>query len=87
MDITTFIIFLLIGAVAGWLAGTIMRGAGFGILGNIIVGVVGAFIGGWLLGSVFKLALTGNGYVNYGIYALVGAVILLFIIGLIKKPK
>jgi len=87
MDITSIIIFIIIGAIAGWLAGLIMKGAGFGILGNIIVGVVGAFLGGWLIGRVLGLALTGNGYVNFGIYGVVGAVILLFIIGLFKKAK
>jgi len=87
MDITSIIIFIIIGAIAGWLAGLIMRGGGFGILGNIIVGIVGAFLGSWLLGSVLKLALTSNGYVNFGIFGVVGAIILLFIIGLFKKGK
>jgi uncharacterized membrane protein YeaQ/YmgE (transglycosylase-associated protein family) len=48
MTLTGLIIFLLIGAVAGWLAGQIMRGGGLGLLGNIVVGVIGALIGGWL---------------------------------------
>ena len=84
MDI---IIFILIGAIAGWLAGLIMRGAGFGILVNIIVGIAGSFVGGWLIGSVLKLKLTGNVNVDLGICSVVGAVILLFIIGLIKRRK
>ena len=87
MTITSIIIFIIIGAIAGWIAGLVMRGAGFGIIGNIIVGIVGAFIGGWLLGSVLKLALTGNEYINFGIFGVVGAIILLFIIGLFKKRK
>ena len=87
MDITSIIIFIIIGAIAGWLAGLIMRGAGFGIIGNIIVGVIGAFLGTWLIGRVMGLALTSNGYLNLGIYALIGAIILLFIIGLFKKGK
>ena len=81
------IIFILIGAIAGWLAGLIMRGAGFGILINILVGIAGSFVGGWLIGSVLKLKLTGNEYVDLGIYSVVGAVILLFIIGLVKKRR
>jgi len=48
MALTGLIIFLLIGAVAGWLAGLIMKGGGFGLIGNIVVGVIGSLIGGWL---------------------------------------
>ena len=50
MTLTGVIIFLLIGAVAGWLAGVIMRGGGFGLVGNIVVGIIGSLIGGWLFG-------------------------------------
>ena len=50
MTLTGSIIFLVIGAVAGWIAGQIMRGGGFGLFGNIVVGVIGALIGGWLFG-------------------------------------
>ena len=50
MTLTGFIIFLVIGAVAGWIAGQIMRGGGFGLAGNIVVGVLGALIGGWFFG-------------------------------------
>jgi uncharacterized membrane protein YeaQ/YmgE (transglycosylase-associated protein family) len=50
MTVTGVIIFLLIGAVAGWLAGQIMRGGGFGLVGDIVVGVIGSLIGGWLFG-------------------------------------
>ena len=51
MDITSLIIFLIIGAVAGWIAGQLMKGRGFGVIGNIIVGIVWAFLGGFLLGN------------------------------------
>lgn len=79
MDI---ILFLLIGLVAGWLAGLMMKGRGFGIIGNLIVGVFGAFIGGIL----FKLlGMASSGFIGSLIVALVGAVVLLFIVGLIKK--
>ena len=50
MDLQSLIIFLAIGAVAGWLAGTLMKGAGFGLLGNIIVGIIGAVVGGFVFG-------------------------------------
>jgi uncharacterized membrane protein YeaQ/YmgE (transglycosylase-associated protein family) len=77
-----FILFLLIGALAGWLAGKIMKGRGFGILGNMLVGVVGAFIGGFLFRAV---GLAAYGLIGSLITATVGAVVLLFLIGLVKK--
>ena len=76
------IIFLLIGALAGWLAGVIMKGGGFGLIGDIVVGVLGTFLGGWLLP---KLGLSFGGDFGGFITAVIGAVILLFIVRLIKK--
>jgi uncharacterized membrane protein YeaQ/YmgE (transglycosylase-associated protein family) len=76
------IIFLLIGAVAGWLAGVVVKGHGFGLIGNIIVGIVGAFLAGWLLPGL-GLGLTG--IIGSIVYAAIGAIILLFVIGLIKR--
>jgi uncharacterized membrane protein YeaQ/YmgE (transglycosylase-associated protein family) len=76
------IIVLVIGALAGWLAGVIMKGGGFGLIGNIVVGVVGAFLGGWLLP---KLGVSIGGDFGGFITAVIGAVILLFIVRLIKK--
>jgi uncharacterized membrane protein YeaQ/YmgE (transglycosylase-associated protein family) len=83
MDLQSLIILLVVGAIAGWLAGLIIRGFGFGLIGNIIVGIVGAVIAGWLLPR-FGIAL-GSGYISWIIDAVIGAVILLFIIGLIKR--
>lgn len=82
MDITGLIIFLLIGAVAGWLAGTIMKGGGFGLLGNIVVGIIGGLVGGYLFGM---LGLIAGGIVGSIVTATVGAVVLLFLARLIKK--
>lgn len=82
MDITSFIIFLAIGALAGWLAGIIMKGRGFGIIGNIIVGIVGAVLGGFLFSLV---GITAGGLLGAIITATVGAIVLLFIIGLFRK--
>jgi uncharacterized membrane protein YeaQ/YmgE (transglycosylase-associated protein family) len=79
----SFLWFLIIGAVAGWLAGLIMKGGGFGILGNILVGVVGAFIGGSLFD--FLGFSSGGGLLGSLVTALVGAIILLFVVGLVKK--
>jgi len=80
MDITALLIMLAIGAVAGWLAGQIMKGAGFGLIGNIIVGIIGAVIAGFVLGGMF-----GGGLIGQIISATIGAVILLFIISLVKR--
>lgn len=72
----------MIGAVAGWLAGVVVKGHGFGLLGNIVVGIVGAFLAGWLLPGL-GLGLTG--IVGSIVYAAIGAIILLLLIGLIKR--
>lgn len=82
MDITSLLIFLAIGAVAGWLAGNIMKGGGFGLLGNILVGVIGAFIGGWVFGL---LGIAINGLIGSLVTAVAGAALLLFVVGLVKK--
>jgi uncharacterized membrane protein YeaQ/YmgE (transglycosylase-associated protein family) len=77
------IILLIVGAVAGWLAGVIMKGFGFGLIGNIIVGIVGAAIASWLF-PYLGVSL-GGGIVGAIIAATIGAIILLFIIGLVKR--
>lgn len=76
------LIFLIIGALAGWLAGVVMKGRGFGLIINMVVGVIGAFFGGWLLP---KFGLSFGGDFGGFITAFIGAVLLLAIIGLIKK--
>ncbi len=83
MDFQTLLVFLIVGAVAGWLAGVIVKGHGFGLVGNIIVGLIGAFLAGWLL-PMLGIAI-GGGIVAAIINALIGAVILLVIIGFIKR--
>lgn len=77
------IAWLIIGAIAGWLAGVLVKGGGFGLIVDIIVGIVGAFIGGWLAG-VLHISL-GGGWISSIITAVIGAVILLFIIRLFKR--
>ncbi len=74
---------IVIGGLAGWLAGKIMRGGGFGLLGNIGVGIVGSFAGGFLFNLV-DISI-GAGWVGSLITSTIGAVVLLWIIGLIKK--
>ena len=80
----SLIIAVVIGIVAGWLAGQIMKGGGFGLIGDLIVGVIGAFIGEWLWGFL-KLPLIGPWWLSDIIVATVGACILLFIVRLIKR--
>ena len=74
---------LLIGGVAGWLAGRLMRGGGFGVIINIILGLIGGIVGGWLFA---QLNITiGDGIVSDILTGLIGAVVILFIAGLFKK--
>ncbi|WP_020537576.1 GlsB/YeaQ/YmgE family stress response membrane protein [Lewinella cohaerens] len=75
--------FIIIGAVAGWLAGQIMKGGGFGLLVNIILGIIGGAVGGWLFGQLGISA--GGGLSGSLITATVGAVAVLFVAGLFKK--
>ncbi len=74
---------LLIGAIAGWLAGKIMKGGGFGLLINILLGIVGGAIGNWLFGAL-DISI-GSGAVGDIITGVIGAVVLLFVAGLFKK--
>ncbi len=74
---------IIIGAVAGWLAGLIFKGGGFGLIGNIIIGIVGGFIGFWLLG---KLGVSlGSGTISTILTSVIGAGVLLFIASLFKR--
>jgi uncharacterized membrane protein YeaQ/YmgE (transglycosylase-associated protein family) len=82
MEGMSLILFLLIGAIAGWLAGNLMKGGGFGLIGNIVVGIIGAFIGGFLFGL---LGISAGGIIGSLITATVGAAVLLWIVGIIKK--
>ena len=84
MEILNFVVWILFGGAAGWLAGQIMKGGGFGLIGNVIVGIVGSFIGGFIWSN-----LLGRGALGFNlqglIAAVVGAVILLAVVGLIKR--
>ncbi|MDB5775825.1 MAG: rane protein [Herbaspirillum sp.] len=74
---------LIIGAIAGWLAGVLVKGGGFGVLIDIVIGIVGAFIGGWLAG-VLGIGI-GGGMIASIITATLGAVVLLFLLRLIRR--
>jgi uncharacterized membrane protein YeaQ/YmgE (transglycosylase-associated protein family) len=83
MDAQGIIIWLIVGAIAGWLAGQVVKGGGFGLIGDIIVGIIGALIAGWLLPQIG--IIIGGGIIGSIINAFIGAVILLIILRLIKR--
>ena len=78
-----FIWFIVVGLVAGWLAGQLMKGGGFGVIGDIVVGVLGALLGGFLFSSL-GMSL-GGGLLGAIIVATLGAVLLIFVLRLIKR--
>ncbi len=84
METTGLIAILFIGAIAGWLAGILMKGGGFGLFGNIVVGILGAVIGGYVFSL---LGISVGGMIGSIVTATIGAAILLYFVGLIKKGK
>ena len=82
MSTENLLLFLVIGIVAGFLAGKIMKGAGFGLVGDLIVGVIGSFIGVWVFGL---LGIVTGGILGLLIASVVGALLLLYIVRLAKK--
>jgi len=78
-----FIWFILIGLVAGWLAGQVMKGGGYGVLGDIVIGIIGALLGGWLFGALGLWP--GGGLIGSLIVAFIGACILIWLLRLIKR--
>jgi uncharacterized membrane protein YeaQ/YmgE (transglycosylase-associated protein family) len=83
MGIDSVIVWLIVGAIAGWLAGLIVKGAGFGLLGNIVIGIIGAVLAGWLLPQL-GVSL-GTGIIGAIINAVIGGVIVLVILSLIRR--
>lgn len=83
MELNSLIFTLIIGAASGWLAGFIRQGYGFGLLGNIVIGILGAFVGSWLFKQLG--VHIGTGLFNHIITAVIGALVLLFLIGLIRQ--
>jgi uncharacterized membrane protein YeaQ/YmgE (transglycosylase-associated protein family) len=79
----SFVWFILVGLIAGWLAGVLMKGGGFGVIGDIIVGILGALIGGFVFSSFGVSA--GGGMLGSIIVATIGAVILIFLLRLIRR--
>ena len=83
IDTHSLIIWIVVGAVAGWLAGTLVKGGGFGLIGDIVVGIIGAFIGGWLAGVLH--IQVGVGIIAEILTATVGAVVLILILRLVRR--
>lgn len=82
MSLTAILILLLVGLVAGYLAGLIWKGGGFGLLWNTVIGVIGSFLGGFIFRA---LGISFHGLIGSVIAALVGALVLLWIVSLVKK--
>lgn len=83
MGIESIIVWLIVGAIAGWLAGLVVRGGGFGLLGNIVIGIIGAVVAGWLLP---QLGINlGTGIIRAIINAAIGGIIVLVILSLVRR--
>ncbi len=82
MSNESLVIVLLVGLIAGWLAGQIIKGTGFGIIGDLVIGILGAFVGSWLLPQL-GIHL-GTGLVAAIVNATIGAIILLLVISLVR---
>jgi uncharacterized membrane protein YeaQ/YmgE (transglycosylase-associated protein family) len=87
MTIEGILIAIVIGAIAGWLAGVVVKGAGFGLVGNIIVGIVGAFVAAWLLPAAGLSFSVGNPLITSILYATIGAIVVLIIVSLIRRTS
>lgn len=85
MTLEGIIIALIIGGIGGWLAGVIVKGAGFGIVGNIVIGIIGAFLASWLLPQLGLSFSVGNSIITSILYAMIGAIIVLVILSLIRR--
>ena len=77
-----FLWFILIGIAAGWLAGQFMKGGGYGLVGDLVVGVIGALLGGWLFGLA---GIASVGLIGQLVVATIGAIVLILLLRLIKK--
>jgi uncharacterized membrane protein YeaQ/YmgE (transglycosylase-associated protein family) len=82
MDTQSLVWFLVIGLIAGWLASRILRKRGFGLVGDLIVGVIGSLLGGWLFNL---LGITVGGILGSLVTALVGAIVFLYLLRIIKR--
>lgn len=82
MSFQAFLTFLVLGALAGWISGLISKGRGFGLVGNMIVGIVGAFLGGFVFGLV---GISAHNFLGQLIFAILGALLFLWLLRFVKK--
>jgi uncharacterized membrane protein YeaQ/YmgE (transglycosylase-associated protein family) len=76
---------IIVGAISGWLAGKVMKGRGFGLFGNIVIGVIGALVGGWLAGTLLNISNAISGFnLQTLLVAFLGSVIVLYVAKLLK---
>lgn len=85
MAAETLLVWIIVGAVAGFLAGVLVKGYGFGVVGNVVVGIIGAFLAGWLLPRLGVSFSIGNPLLTSIAYATTGAVVLLVLLGLVRR--
>lgn len=85
MSAETLLVWIIVGAVAGFLAGVLVKGYGFGVVGNVVVGIIGAFLAGWLLPRLGVSFSIGNPLLTSIAYATTGAVVLLVLLGLVRR--
>ena len=81
IDVATLVIWILIGLIAGWLAGVVTKGSGFGLVGNIVIGIIGAILGGVVLGAI---GVDPGGFVGEVVQAFIGALVLLALIAIVR---
>jgi uncharacterized membrane protein YeaQ/YmgE (transglycosylase-associated protein family) len=82
MTLQSLVLFLVLGALAGWISGLITKGSGFGVAGNIIVGIIGAFLGGFVFGL---LGISAHSFIGQLLFAVAGALIFVWLLRFIKK--
>ena len=85
MTLEGILIALLIGAIGGWLAGVIVKGAGFGLIGNIVIGILGALLASWLLPQAGLGFSTGEPLLTSILYATIGSVVILVVLSLVRR--
>lgn len=78
------LVFLLVGLIAGWLAGFLVSGWGYGLIGSIVIGIIGAFVGGYLLEALNVVIATGSTFLNAVVTATIGAVVVIVVARLIR---
>jgi len=87
MTVETLLIWIVVGVVAGYLAGVLVKGYGLGLVGNLVVGILGAFLAGWMLPAVGVSFSVVNPVVTAIVYATIGAVVLLLLVGLLRRSS